>query len=617
MTGTPSSPKDIDRELVSAQQTLSSLRASAQTGRIDPKLVDQRLAVVEQLLNLVTEERKLTGQQHRLAKLYEVSRVIGTSLDLQTVLDQVMDAIIALTGAERGFLVMLDDDGKLEVKVARNFDQNNIEPNAVAFSRTITNNVLASGQPIVTLDAQDDPRFSAQQSIITQNMRSIMATPLRVRGQVIGVVYVDNRIKSGLFSEKDLDLLDAFAGQAAMAIDNARLFSATDQALSARVEELTVMQRMDRQLNETLDLAKAMAITLEWSSKLCRAESATLAFLSPEDEVIQVVAHHGEPDIFANSQEMPLDHALIRPVLESHQAQVQYIGEKQVLIVPASRERRVIGIIALTQKQGDTFREDDMALAVRIADRAAIAIENARLYDAVRAANLAKSEFVGIVAHELKGPMTSISGYADLMTMAGTITERQQGFVNTIKNAVQRMKVLVSDLNDISRIETGQMRVEISDTSVLEAVNATHEAIILEIEKRKHHLNMDVEPDLPLVRADKDRLSQVLLNLASNAYKYTPDGGQITLSAKRVGGEVLITLSDSGVGMNPEQVAKLGTKFWRADNGLAQPGTGLGFAITRALIEAMNGKLEITSEVGKGTTITFTLPVAGSSAGAR
>jgi signal transduction histidine kinase len=117
---------------------------------------------------------------------------------------------------------------------------------------------------------------------------------------------------------------------------------------------------------------------------------------------------------------------------------------------------------------------------------------------------------------------------------------------------------------------------------------------------------------LPPVQADKDRLAQVLLNLMSNAYKYTPDGGTIKLQARRRNGkEVAISIVDSGVGMTAEQLAKLGTKFWRADNGLGQPGTGLGFAITRNLIELMHGKLDIQSEPGKGSVFTCTLAAIG------
>jgi signal transduction histidine kinase len=154
------------------------------------------------------------------------------------------------------------------------------------------------------------------------------------------------------------------------------------------------------------------------------------------------------------------------------------------------------------------------------------------------------------------------------------------------------------------------MRVDLKEVSVLEAIQSSLESTMGEIEQRKHTLHMDATPDLPLVYADKDRLVQILSNLTSNAYKYTPDGGEIWIRATRNGTEIAISVQDTGVGMSAEQVTKLGTKFWRADNGLQQPGTGLGFAITRHLIELMRGKLTIESEPGKGSVFIFTLPVA-------
>src|SRR5262245_37218415 len=213
MTDTqPRSARELDSALNNARQTLALLRGQAQTGRIDAPFMIQRMSAVEQVLADLEEDRKQSVQQGQFAKLYEVSRVIGSSLDLQTVLNQVMDAIIELSGAERGFLMLLDDDGNLNVRVARNLDQETLASDAFALSRTVTTGVLQSGQAIVTTNAQEDPRFAGQQSVVTHALRSIMASPLRVRGSIIGVVYVDNRIRTGMFSENDLEILDAFAG---------------------------------------------------------------------------------------------------------------------------------------------------------------------------------------------------------------------------------------------------------------------------------------------------------------------------------------------------------------------------------------------------------------------
>jgi signal transduction histidine kinase len=610
------SARELGTAVSQARQTLALLRGQVEMGRIEQAFMMQRLASVEDLMAELEEQQKESVQQGQYVKLYEVSRVIGSSLDLQTVLNQVMDAIIELSGAERGFLMLLDDDGNLNVRVARNLTQETLASDAFALSRTVTTRVLESGQAIVTTNAQEDPRFAGQQSVVTHALRSIMASPLRVRGSIIGVVYVDNRIRTGMFSENDLEILDAFAGQASVAIDNARLFSATDQALGARVEELTMLQRMDRQLNETLDTAKAMAITLEWSSRVCKARSASMGLLDRDAQQLRVVSRWGQRDIMTGDS-VDLNHPLVKKVVESQEPVLQQAdgaggsGRIMVFGVPVRREGKVVGVITMTATDENAFKDDERALVTRMADRAAIAIENARLYDAVRAANNAKSEFVSLVAHELKVPMTSIQGYADLMGMAGPVNERQTQFITTIKNAVNRMKVLVSDLSDISRIESGNLKVDLKIVSVIDAINASTEGIVAEMERRKHQLVVDVEPNLPPVQADKDRLAQVLLNLMSNAYKYTPDGGIIRLQARRRDAkQVAISVADTGVGMTAEQLAKLGTKFWRADNGLQQPGTGLGFAITRNLIELMHGRLDIQSEPGKGSTFTCVLPAA-------
>lgn len=606
MTAQTPNPRELDAALTAARQTLAILRSQAQSKRMDATFFESRLKSVEDVLEKLAEERQKTSQQARIAKLYEVSRAIGSSLDLQTVLNQVMDAIIALTGAERGFLLIQDDDGNLTIPVRRNFDQETIGMEAVSISRTVTNRVLESDQAIITTNAQEDPRFANQASIVAHALRSIMASPLRVRGKVIGVVYVDNRVRTNLFSEQDLELLETFAAQAAVAIDNARLFSTTDQALNARVEELTMLQRMDRQLNETLDLNNALRVTLDWSTRVCQAQDAVLYLLDDQTGEPQVVARSETRD--SSSTE---DHAaLIQQVINSQAPLVHHAEQRSILLVPIRRSGRTIGVIVMTAERANAFSADQQALVSRMADRAAIAIENARLYAAVRAANNAKTEFIGVVAHELKIPMTSISGYADLIPMAGPVNEQQAAFLQTIKNAVQRMKILVSDLNDISRIETGNLRVRLADVNVSNVIGVVRESLAAEIAQRAHTLHIEVEPDLPPVRADSDRLIQVLLNLASNAYKYTPNGGTIRLSAKRQDGYIAFTVADNGVGMSAEQLAKLGTKFWRADNGLGQPGTGLGFAITRNLIALMNGDLDVQSALNQGTTVTFRLPIA-------
>jgi PAS domain S-box-containing protein len=182
---------------------------------------------VNQLARELQDQQSESGE---LEALLHVVQVVNSSLDLDEVLNQVMDQIIQLTKAERGFLMLMDDQGKLEYKTARNMDQETIEGSSFNISRTIVQRVAEQGQPVVTTNAQEDPRFSAQESVVSYNLRSILCVPLRAKDKVTGVIYADNRIKSGLFGDRDCEMLTAFASQSAIAIENARLYASVVNA---------------------------------------------------------------------------------------------------------------------------------------------------------------------------------------------------------------------------------------------------------------------------------------------------------------------------------------------------------------------------------------------------
>ena len=177
------------------------------------------------------------GEHSNLRELAGIGQVVNSTLELDSVLQIVMDTIVRLTGAERGFLMLRDDQGKMTTRIARNWEQESINPGEFAISRTIVEKVIDGGEPILTTNAQEDPRFGAQESVVAFNLRSILCVPLKVKDDLIGVLYADNRIRSGIFSENERDLLTAFSNQAAVAIENARLFSSLKHTL-AEVTEL-------------------------------------------------------------------------------------------------------------------------------------------------------------------------------------------------------------------------------------------------------------------------------------------------------------------------------------------------------------------------------------------
>ena len=603
-----------EQEIANIQHTLDLLGKQIQAGRIEDDYALNQIKKVKTLITRLANDSKEQQSAGRFEVLYEVSRALGTSLDLETVLNQVMDAIIKLTGAERGFLMLSDDDGNLRIEVARNVDQRSLAGAEFDYSRTISNFVLDTGEAVLTTNATEDPRFRSGASVMTQSLRSIMAAPLWARGRIIGIAYVENRVIAGLFNEEHLTTLETLAGQASIAIDNAILFEETDEQLAQRVDELTLLRRIDLQLNKKLDPDEAMLYTLETACRIAEATAGHLGLLHRNSNHIIATHHyHRKQDSSHRDEPIYLDDAYPRAwdAIKTGETVIFDTGQfglVSVLIVPIMREKNAIGVMVIKHEDGGVFSEAQQDLIERIVTRAAITIENAQLYDAIRQADKAKSEFVGVVAHDLKAPMTSIRGYADLLTMQGdNLDNRQQRFLGRISNTVNRMEMLVSDLSDISRIESGQFFMDEMQVPVKGVIEALNDTVMPEMQKRNHTYIEQVEDNLPDMYVDYYRLMQVLTNMLTNAYKYTPDGGKVSLRAQRVGDRIKFSIADTGIGLSEEGIAKLGTKFWRAEDEYtrSQQGTGLGFSITSALVEQMGSKINIQSELGEGSIFTF------------
>ena len=210
---------------------------SQRPGSAPPRVYEQLNKLYDTLGRLRKQSTNLEGEWRSLVGMVEVSQAMNSTLELDQVLQIVMDTIIHLTGAERGFLMLRDHEGDMVIRVARNWEQESLDPSEFAISRTVINRAANDGQPVLTTNAQEDPRFGGQQSVVAYSLRSILCVPLKLKNSVIGVIYADNRIKSGLFTQRHLDSLAAFANQAAMAIDNARLFVSVRRTL-AEVTEL-------------------------------------------------------------------------------------------------------------------------------------------------------------------------------------------------------------------------------------------------------------------------------------------------------------------------------------------------------------------------------------------
>jgi signal transduction histidine kinase len=577
-------------------------RAVAQSSRPDAEVLATR---IEEWRELVEELSRDTAQRAELALLHELIRVTNTSLDLSKMLGFVLDSLIHLTGAERGCVMLLGEEGNLEIHAAQRLAQQELSDSELAMIEVVVTQAIEMREPVLTTNAHLDPRLSSQDGSVAHQLRSIVCVPLHIRGRAQGALYMDYHFQEGVFPENSLPLLTAFANQAAIAIDNAALHARTDGALAALVEELTTLQRIDRELNKSLDFERILEQTLSWGLRATGAEAGVLSVLDAGDHIRTVTASkNGLTPVAADGEEMT-------QAMESTEA---VIFEEDRIWVPIRLEGKAIGLLDLQGSDNTRFWQEHAQFASRLADHAAIAIENARLYERIRRANQAKSEFVSFVTHELRTPMTSIRGYASLLCneKVGPLSEKQREFAEAIHRNVDRMKVLVSDLQDISRIEAGQLQLEKKPVvlrSVLrEAIQATED----QVGGQSHRVTSRIPDDLPAVLADPTCLTQILVNLLTNACKYTPEGGDIQVRAQCANGRVHCTVIDNGIGISPEDQAQLFTKFFRAECPAVQemPGTGLGLSIVKNLVEMHGGETRVESQLGQGTSVTFSVPVA-------
>lgn len=571
-------------------------------------------------------EQSVEINQQRLTALYAVSSQLGKSLDLDEVLNQVMDAIIQLTGAERGFLMLYDEDtGQLTTRAARNVDKESIEDEAMNISRTVVERAVASGEGILTSNAQEDDRFSGQQSVVGYQLRSIMCAPLQARNFTLGAVYVDNRLLAGVFEAGDLDLLVTFANQAAVAIDNARLFTQTDDALARRVKELSLFQRIDQQLNKSLELNRVLSSALNWAIALTNADGGSIGLFERSEEdvpFLRLMVFRGAEEV-DEIRDVDAEHPIVQAVIRKNQSVLTHdVSEAESidgtpanvqLAVPIEQGGDISGLITLETQQTNDINREDIAFVERLADRAAVAIKNARLYEQINAANQAKSEFVSLVAHELRVPMTSIKGYADLIVsgVAGPLNDQQAQFLEVIRRNLHRMSTLISDLSDINRIESGRMAFDNKAFDIRETIADVSGSLRERVEARQQTMAINVDDEVPDVYADPTRIAQVLTNLVSNANKYTLDGGQIFVDVNCDDSFAIVAVRDTGIGISKENQEKLFTQFFRAEDHAVreQPGWGLGLSIVRKMVEAQGGQIVFESEPDVGSTFTFTVPL--------
>jgi signal transduction histidine kinase len=384
-------------------------------------------------------------------------------------------------------------------------------------------------------------------------------------------------------------------------------------------QSITTLQQLihiSRHLNSTLEMRPLLQQIVESARDLTDADGASI-LLMEGDDALRFAAACGPDATQLEIAEVPLDNSLAGWVVKNRQMLIvedvlsdpRHFAIKSVdptqslLAVPMLFGDQIIGVLeSVTTKTRHGFTAEDIETLETLASIAAVAVQNARLFE--------QSDWVAEVVHEIRTPLTSILSYADLLQRPELSASMREQFITIIQQETQRVNTLATQFLDLARLESGRIRMAQQCLYLGEIITAAANTIRPTIAANRQNLRVEFSNDLPCTVGDDQRIHQVLLNLLSNASKYSDPGDTITLSAKVAGQELHAAVSDTGPGIPEEQLPRLFHKFARLPGKEQQvAGTGLGLVISRQIIEAHNGKMWVESEVGTGTTFYFSLPI--------
>jgi signal transduction histidine kinase len=475
----------------------------------------------------------------------------------------------------------------------------------------------------------EDPTLSSFSEIT--GAKKLLVVPL-VRSETVLGVIVLTRTREEQFSPRQVEVVETFAQQAAIAIENVRLFNETKEALERQTAISEVLRIISASPTDVRPVLEAIA---ENALRFCAAEDALIVL--PDGDDLRLAAHLG-PIPVASDLRYPNDGTSMtsRAFIEARTIAVQdlqteaefprgaeharAVGHHAVVVAPLLRDGAAIGTINLRRFDDRRFSDREIGALETFAAQAVIAIENVRLFNEIQeksaqlaAASRHKSEFLANMSHELRTPLNAVIGFSDVLEqrLFGELNERQADYVRDIAGSGRHLLDLVNEILDLSKVEAGRMELEPSEFALAETI---HGGLALVRERAASHriaLTPDVPTDLGTIVADERKVRQVLLNLLSNAVKFTPDGGTIGVRAQRADGEVLVSVRDTGIGIAPDDQAKVFDEFQQVGKASdrSREGTGLGLTLAKRFIELHGGRIWVNSEIGKGTTFTFAIPV--------
>jgi signal transduction histidine kinase/CheY-like chemotaxis protein len=601
------------------------------------KAVSDQVALALENARLLEAEQE---QRKAAEALREAAVVLSSTLAFEELIQRILDQIGQVIPSDARNL-MLVEGNRARVASQMGYErfgmQDMVSERQLPIESSIPlRHMKDTGQPLVVPDTLSEPEWVVLPEM--KWLRSYVGAPIMVRGQLVGVLNVESATP-GFFSQEHASQLEAFASQAAIALENTRLVEET----SRRAEQLATLHRIGLAITSALDLDQVLNALYQRIRTIMDADSFYVALYDELTGTIEfpLMINDREGRVEVKPRNIYADPEITGYIIQSRaplhvpdlealpsspagDAPFQIISldgqrTRSYLGVPLIFREQVFGVLSAQSYEPNAYTTADAELLATIATQASIAIQNARAYerlvetaDELREVDRLKNQFLANMSHELRTPLNSIIGFSRVMLKGidGSLTDLQEADLTSIYSSGQHLLNLINSILDMSKIEAGKMDLSFEEVflhDILNGVLATARGLLKDrpIELRSH-----IPEDLPTVWADAQRIRQVLINLVSNAAKFT-EKGTITLRVDPDPEFVTVHISDTGIGIEPEAQKRLFIPFQQVDASTARRagGTGLGLAISRSFVEMHGGQIWVESEPGQGSTFSFTLPV--------